>query len=43
MEADDDLKVGVTVAEGFVEATALDLLSERGLIGTDIIDDDPGT
>ena len=28
MEAEDDLKVGVTVAEGFVEATALDLLSE---------------
>ena len=29
----------MTVAEGLVEATALDLLSDRGLIGTEVVED----
>jgi len=29
----------VTVADGLVEATALDLLSDRGLIGTEVVEE----
>lgn len=39
-EAAEDLKVGVTVAEGLVEDRALDL-SDRGLIGTVVVEE-PG-
>ena len=37
--AEPDLNVGVTVADGLVEATALDLLSDRGLIGTEVVEE----
>ena len=34
-----DLKVGVTGADGLVEATGLDFESTRGLIGFDVVEE----